>query len=132
MEVYLDKNMKIFIVDDFFMMRCIIKNFLWDLGFINIVEVDDGIMVLLMLYSGNFDFFVIDWNMLGMIGIDLLCVVCVDECFKYLLVLMVIVEVKCDQIIEVVQVGVNGYVVKFFIVQVLKEKIEKIFEWVNG
>ena len=37
-----------------------------------------------------------------------------------------------DQIIEAAQAGVNGYVVKPFTAQVLKEKIEKIFERVNG
>ncbi len=39
---------------------------------------------------------------------------------------------KRDQIIEAAQAGVNGYVVKPFTAQVLKEKIEKIFERVNG
>ena len=41
-------------------------------------------------------------------------------------------EAKRDQIIEAAQAGVNGYVVKPFTAQVLKEKIEKIFERVNG
>ena len=43
-----------------------------------------------------------------------------------------LVEAKRDQIIEAAQAGVNGYVVKPFTAQVLKEKIEKIFERVNG
>ena len=47
-------------------------------------------------------------------------------------VLMVTAEAKRDQIIEAAQAGVNGYVVKPFTAQVLKEKIEKIFERVNG
>ncbi len=33
---------------------------------------------------------------------------------------------------QAAQAGVNGYVVKPFTAQVLKEKIEKIFERVNG
>ena len=37
-------------------------------------------------------------------------------------------SVKREQIIEAAQAGVNGYVVKPFTAQALKEKIEKIFE----
>ena len=36
------------------------------------------------------------------------------------------------QVEDLIQAGVNGYVVKPFTAQVLKEKIEKIFERVNG
>ena len=38
---------------------------------------------------------------------------------------------KRDQIIEAAQAGVNGYVVKPFTAQALKEKIEKIFDRVG-
>ncbi len=44
---------------------------------------------------------------------------------------MVTAEAKRDQIIEAAQAGVNGYVVKPFTAQALKEKIEKIFERVQ-
>jgi two-component system chemotaxis response regulator CheY len=55
-----------------------------------------------------------------------------DDRLKTLPVLMVTAEAKRDQIIEAAQAGVNGYVVKPFTALVLKEKIEKIFERVNG
>ncbi len=128
----MDKNMKILIVDDFSTMRRIIKNLLRDLGFTNTAEADDGVTALPMLQSGSFDFLVTDWNMPGMTGIDLLRAVRADERLKHLPVLMVTAEAKRDQIIEAAQAGVNGYVVKPFTAQVLKEKIEKIFERVNG
>ncbi|UZZ12672.1 chemotaxis response regulator CheY [Ectopseudomonas mendocina] len=127
--------MKILIVDDFSTMRRIIKNLLRDLGFTNTAEADDGTSALPMLQSGSFDFLVTDWNMpgmTGMTGIDLLRAVRADERLKHLPVLMVTAEAKRDQIIEAAQAGVNGYVVKPFTAQVLKEKIEKIFERVNG
>lgn len=128
----LDKNMKILIVDDFSTMRRIIKNLLRDLGFTNTTEADDGLTALPMLQSGNFDFLVTDWNMPGMNGIDLLRAVRADERLKHLPVLMVTAEAKRDQIIEAAQAGVNGYVVKPFTAQGLKDKIEKIFERVSG
>ncbi|KFE57783.1 histidine kinase [Pseudomonas syringae] len=128
----MDKNMKILIVDDFSTMRRIIKNLLRDLGFTNTSEADDGLTALPMLESGSFDFLVTDWNMPGMTGIDLLRKVRADERLKHLPVLMVTAEAKRDQIIEAAQAGVNGYVVKPFTAQALKEKIEKIFERVNS
>ena len=59
---------------------------------------------------------------------DLLRKVRAHDRLKGMPVLMVTAEAKRDQIIEAAQAGVNGYVVKPFTAQVLKEKIEKIFE----
>lgn len=124
----MDKNMKILIVDDFSTMRRIIKNLLRDLGFNNTQEADDGKTGLPMLQTGNFDFLITDWNMPGMTGIDLLKAVRADEKLASLPVLMVTAEAKKDQIVEAAQAGVNGYIVKPFTAQTLKEKIDKIFE----
>lgn len=128
----MNKDMKILIVDDFSTMRRIIKNLLRDLGFTNTHEADDGVTALPMLRSGDYDFLVTDWNMPGMSGIDLLKQVRADAKLAALPILMVTAEAKRDQIIEAAQAGVNGYVVKPFTAQVLKEKIEKIFERVEG
>ncbi len=128
----LDNNMKILVVDDFSTMRRIIKNLLRDLGFTNTQEADDGLTALPMLKSGNFDFLVTDWNMPGMQGIDLLKEVRADESLSTLPVLMVTAEQKREQIIEAAQAGVNGYIVKPFTAVTLKEKIDKIFERIEG
>ncbi len=124
--------MKILIVDDFSTMRRIIKNLLRDLGFNNTDEADDGNTGLPKLQSGNFDFLVTDWNMPGMTGIDLLRAVRADEKLKTLPVLMVTAEAKKEQIVMAAQEGVNGYIVKPFTAQTLKEKIDKIFERIEG
>ncbi len=127
----MDKNIKILIVDDFSTMRRIIKNLLRDLGFNNTSEADDGNTALPMLKNGNFDFLITDWNMPGMTGIDLLRAVRADEQLADMPVLMVTAEQKREQIIEAAQAGVNGYIVKPFTAQTLKEKLEKIFERVG-
>lgn len=124
--------MKILIVDDFSTMRRIIKNLLRDLGFNNTDEADDGQTGLPKLQSGNFDFLVTDWNMPGMTGIDLLRAVRADERLKTLPVLMVTAEAKKEQIVLAAQEGVNGYIVKPFTAQTLKEKIDKIFQRIEG
>lgn len=124
--------MKILIVDDFSTMRRIIKNLLRDLGFTNTIEADDGLTALPILKAGGIDFLVTDWNMPGMQGIDLLKTVRADETLSSLPVLMVTAETKREQIIEAAQAGVNGYIVKPFTAVTLKEKIDKIFERIDG
>ena len=120
--------MKILIVDDFSTMRRIIKNLLRELGFSNTSEADDGSTALPMLKSGGFDFLITDWNMPNMEGIALLKAVRADPMLKSLPVLMVTAEAKRDQIVEAAQAGVNGYIVKPFTAETLKDKIDKIFE----
>lgn len=128
----MDKNMKILIVDDFATMRGIIKNLLRDLGFNNVAEADDGNTALPALRTGNFDFLITDWNMPNMTGLDLLKAVRGDAKLAKMPVLLVTAEAKRDQIVEAAQAGVNGYVVKPFTANTLKEKIDKIFERIEA
>ncbi len=124
--------MKILVVDDFSTMRRIVKNLLRDLGFTNTVEADDGKTALPILEAGGIDFLVTDWNMPGMTGIDLLKAVRANPSLVDLPVLMVTAEAKREQIIMAAQAGVNGYVIKPFTATTLKEKIEKVFERIDG
>ncbi len=126
------KDIKILVVDDFSTMRRIIKNLLRDLGFTNVEEADDGKTALPILQQGHIEFLITDWNMPGMTGIDLLKTVRADASLSQIPVLMVTAEAKREQIIAAAQAGVNGYVVKPFTAAVLKEKIDKIFERIDG
>jgi len=119
-------SIRFLVVDDFSTMRRIIKNFLNDLGYTNIVEADDGKTALPKLKAGEVDFLITDWNMPGMQGLELLRLVRGDPATKKLPVLMVTAEAKREQIVEAAQAGVNGYVVKPFTAATLKEKIDKI------
>ena len=128
----MDKNMKILIVDDFSTMRRIIKNLLHELGFNNTAEADDGATALPMLQAGGFDFLITDWNMPNMTGIELLKAVRAEPALAGMPVLLVTAEAKREQIVEAAQAGVNGYIVKPFTAETLKEKINKIFERVGA
>ena len=119
-------SIRFLVVDDFSTMRRIIKNFLNDLGYTNILEADDGKTALPPLKAGEVDFLITDWNMPGMQGLELLRLVRGDPATKNLPVLMVTAEAKREQIVEAAQAGVNGYVVKPFTAATLKEKIDKI------
>ena len=122
--------MKILVVDDFSTMRRIVRNLLVELGFTNtlIQEADDGENALILLRSAPFDLVVTDWNMPNMTGIDLLRAIRAEPSLKAMPVLMVTAENNRDQIIAAAQAGVNGYIVKPFTADTLKEKLTKIFE----
>ena len=119
-------SLRFLVVDDFSTMRRIVKNFLNDLGYNNVQEADDGNTALPILKTGQVDFLITDWNMPGMPGLDLLKAVRGDPALAKLPVLLLTAEAKREQIVEAAQAGVNGYVVKPFTAQTLKEKIEKI------
>ncbi|HUI61929.1 MAG TPA: chemotaxis response regulator CheY [Steroidobacteraceae bacterium] len=122
----MSKDLKFLVVDDFSTMRRIIKNLLHDLGYPNVTEADDGKTALPMLQAGGFDFLISDWNMPGMSGLELVKAVRSDAKLAKMPVLMLTAEAKREQIIEAAQAGVNGYVIKPFTAETLKEKLDKI------
>jgi two-component system chemotaxis response regulator CheY len=109
-------------------MRRIIKNLLHDLGYDNLHEADDGTSALPLLKAGSFDFLITDWNMPGMQGIELLRAVRSDRKLNTLPVLLVTAEARRDQIVMAAEAGVNGYIVKPFTAQTLKDKIDRVLE----
>jgi len=123
-----DFKMRILVVDDFSTMRRIVKNLLKQLGYENIEEAEDGAQAYSKLKNGGFGFVVSDWNMPNMDGLDLLKKVRSDPELKDLPILMVTAEAEKEKVITAIQAGVNNYIVKPFTGEVLKEKMDKIFE----
>lgn len=132
MPMALKSNMKILVVDDMATMRKIIKNMLTQIGFTSIKEAEDGIPAWKMIQDAQelgdpFQFIVSDWNMPGMTGLDLLKNIRSSENFKKLPFLMITAEAEQGNVVIAVKAGVSNFIVKPFSAQVLKEKIEKIF-----
>ncbi|MBI5849250.1 MAG: chemotaxis response regulator CheY [Nitrospirae bacterium] len=123
-----DAKMKFLVVDDFSTMRRIVKNILKQLGYENIDEAEDGAQAFSKLQNGEYDFVVSDWNMPNMDGLELLKKIRSDERLKAMPVLMVTAEAEKDKVITAIQAGVNNYIVKPFTAEVLKEKMDRIFE----
>ncbi len=123
-----DPKMKFLVVDDFSTMRRIVKNILKQLGYENIDEAEDGAQAYSKLQNGQYDFVVSDWNMPNMDGLELLKKIRSDERLKAMPVLMVTAEAEKEKVITAIQAGVNNYVVKPFTAEVLKEKMDRIFE----
>ncbi len=124
-----DTKIKVLVVDDFSTMRRIVKNLLKQLGFERMEEAEDGQQAYHKLTSeGGFQFVVSDWNMPNMDGLDLLKKVRSDPALKDMPFLMITAEAEKHKVIEAIKAGVSNYVVKPFTAEVLKEKLDKIFE----
>jgi len=124
--VKLNANVKILIVDDFATMRKILKNLLFQMGFKNVIEADDGTTALEVLAKEKVDLIISDWNMPKMTGIELLKAVRNDENLKSVKFIMVTAESQKGNVIEAIKLGVNQYVVKPFTPEVLREKLSKV------
>lgn len=124
----MDLKMKILVVDDFSTMRRIIKNILKQIGFTNIEEAEDGDGALARMRQDKYDLIISDWNMPNMTGLDLLKAIRSDSVLNGVPVLMVTAEAKKENVVEAIKAGVNNYIVKPFTAEILREKIEKIFE----
>jgi len=123
-----DLKMNILVVDDFSTMRRIVKNVLRQLGYVNLLEADDGTTAIEILKREKINFIISDWNMPQMSGLELLKVVRTSEEWKDLPFLMVTAEGQKEHVIEAVKHRVSNYIVKPFTPEILMEKINKIFE----
>ena len=124
-----DPKMRFLVVDDFSTMRRIVRNLLKELGYANVDEAEDGVMALAKLRSEQFDFVVSDWNMPNMDGLELTQAIRRHERISSLPVLMVTTRGLKQDVIAAMQAGVNGYVVKPFAPDVLKDKISLILRF---
>ena len=125
-------DIKILVVDDMTTMRKIIKNMLTQTGFTNISEADDGATAWPMIEGAikegqPYQFIISDWNMPQLSGLDLLKNVRATPGLEKLPFLMITAEAEQGNVVIAVKAGVSNFIVKPFSAQVLKEKIDKIF-----
>ncbi len=122
------RDLKFLVVDDFSTMRRIVSGLLKEMGCERIEEAADGVDALNVLRKAKFDFVVSDINMPNMNGFELLKAIKADDDLKHLPVLMVTAEARKEDILQAVQSGAAGYVVKPFTRATLEEKVLKIMQ----
>lgn len=128
----MSKSMKILVVDDMKTIRKVVSKILNDLGYENIEAADDGIPAWEMLQAAKasntpFDFIISDWNMPGMLGIDLLKKVRADAVIGKTKFLMLTAETEKTNILIAVKAGVSDFTMKPFTKEILAEKINRLF-----
>ncbi|MCC7132700.1 MAG: response regulator [Gemmatimonadales bacterium] len=117
--------MKCLVVDDSATMRRIVLNALKSIGMTNVLEAGDGNEAL-QVCDGSVELVITDWNMPNMGGLELTRSLRSNPTTAKTPILMVTTRSVQEDILQAVEAGVNGYILKPFTPQVLKEKISQI------
>lgn len=126
-------GLRILIVDDYEMVRIMLKRCLTQLGYTNVEEATDGKQALDMLNSaaGTENAFAVvfsDLNMPRMNGFELLAACRKSPSFSRIPFVIISAEAESDYISQALQHGANDYIIKPFSTQTLQKKLEKINE----
>ena len=90
-------------------------------------EAEDGQLALNKLHQETFNFILSDWNMPNMSGIDLVKAIRQDPALKTIPFVMLTAQAEQKHVMEAMQAGATTYMIKPFMAETLKEKIDKIF-----
>jgi two-component system chemotaxis response regulator CheY len=121
--------MTVLLVDDSRIMRNIIKNALHahpKFQTVTYLEAGDGLDALSIIESKRVDLLLLDWNMPGLNGLELVKRLRDRAEFSGLPIIMVTSEAAKYNVIEAVKAGVNDYLVKPVSEKSLIEKIERL------
>jgi two-component system, chemotaxis family, chemotaxis protein CheY len=125
--VVIDPSTPVLIVDDNATTIRIVRNLLWQLGFVNIDDARDGANALAKMRAKRFGLVISDWNMAPMNGYDLLREVRGDPVLARTPFIMVTAESKTENIVAAKKASVDSYLLKPFDAQALKTKIDSVF-----
>lgn len=125
--------LKILIVDDYEMVRVMLKRCLAQLGYSSVEEATDGNMAMEMVEraSGSgqpYSVIFSDLNMPTMNGFEFLAAVRKSPIFGKVPFVIISAEAEIDFITQALTQGANDYIIKPFSTQTLQKKIEKINE----
>ena len=118
--------MKLLVVDDSAVMRKVIIRTLTKIGFAAeaITEATDGLEGLEAAKNSQFDLILMDWNMPGMLGIDV--VRNLRAAGIKTPIMMVTTEGEKTNVVTAIQAGANNYLVKPFTDDDLAEKVTQL------
>lgn len=117
---------RILLVDDHPGVRRMISALLQEAGCQQIDEAADAQGALTLLENAAYDLVLIDADLPGISGIDLLKVIRSDARTQGLPVLLVTAEAGREQMIEAAKAGLNAYILKPFGVEDLKGRLGRI------
>ncbi|MBC8257906.1 MAG: response regulator [SAR324 cluster bacterium] len=123
-----DTEMNIMVVDSFATTRRLIVNILYQLGYNNVTEADEGTLALARLKSELYDFVIIDWKLSKMSGLELLKHLREDPALKHIPVLICLDEALPENIVAATKAGINDYIIMPFEKKMFSEKLRKIFK----
>ena len=119
--------MKFLIIDDSMVMRNIVKNVLREHKYPDEVfaEAGDGQTALAIAMKENIDLFLVDWNMPQLDGIGFIKKIRAIPQYSKTPILMITSEAAKYNVMEAVEAGTTGYIVKPLKADVLWQKLEQ-------
>lgn len=132
-----NKQIRILLVDDFEIVRLMLRNALTELGFTDIEEAEDGKTAMTKLTEAHasgrpYGFVFCDWNMPEMTGIEVLEACRSTPEFATLPIVMVTAEAEQESVVRAIRAGASDYVVKPIAPDVLERKVNKILTKMAG
>jgi two-component system chemotaxis response regulator CheY len=126
-------NTRILLVDDFEMVRTMLKNVLTNMGFKDFQEAENGQEAMNQITKAKeegrpFDIIFCDWNMPIMTGIEVLETIRKHPDFKNLIFVMVTAEVEQQSVIRALKSGANDYIFKPVAPDTLAKKIDRLLK----
>lgn len=127
----MSKQLRILLVDDFEMIRSLLKQALKQLGYTDLTEAVDGVDAYEKITKAKddgqcFDIVFLDWNMPRMTGIEVVQKCKEDDSLKNIPFIMITAEREQKSVVAALKAGVSDYVIKPFSPKQLASKIERI------
>lgn len=124
--------MKILTVDDSRMIRMIIVNTIKSMGYEALEAPNaDKALEVLETESSEIKLILLDWNMPGMNGYELLQIIKTTDRYMHIPVMMVTTEGERKNVIKAIQTGAENYLTKPFTPEDLSTKILECLGLVN-
>ncbi|MBN1759401.1 MAG: response regulator [Chitinispirillaceae bacterium] len=118
--------MKILIVEDSNTLRYIMVKLLKELGYTEISAVDSAEAAIPLLQNSDYDLLLLDWKLPQLSGLDLLKQIRAVPKFASLQVIMVTTVHERKSILQAVQTGIQGYIIKPLDIKVLGKKLKEV------
>lgn len=118
--------MAILTVDDSTTIRRIVKRSVDEMG-MEVLEAADGASALKLLEEkvGSIQLILLDWNMPGMTGLEVLKTIKSDARYKDIVVMMLTSEADQNCVVEALKAGAQNYLTKPFDGKMLALKIQE-------
>lgn len=121
-----DPTTRVLVAEDNPNLRKVIVNIVRKIGYLDVVEAEDGIKAWTEIEFGKVGLVLTDWSMPGMNGLELLKRVRgAKDPIKNIPILMITAADTKDSILTAGKEGVDAYIIKPFSVKTIMDKIQE-------
>lgn len=124
-------DFRILIVDDFALIRSMMRQSLGQLGFTNLDEASDGVEALAKIESANqtnqpYSVVFLDWNMPRMTGLELIEHCKATSALAELPIVMISAERDTESVVRALEAGAMDFIAKPFSPEILRDKLRRL------